>query len=62
MTGILPGFTERYKIILPLLGLCAGILLNEYLGSPWLVIAITAPVAGMIALLLPSLKFLLFIP
>lgn len=61
-TGILRGFTERYKIIPPLLGLCAGILLNEYLGSPWLVITIAAPVAGIIALLAPPLRFLLFIP
>lgn len=62
MTGILRGFTARYKIIPPLLGLSAGILLNEYTGNPWLVIAITAPAAGILALLLPPLRFLLFIP
>ncbi len=62
MTGFLRRFTARYKIILPLLGLTAGILLNEYIGNPWLVIIITAPAAGILALLAPPLRFLLFIP
>ena len=62
MTGILREFQARYRIVPPLLGLCAGILLNDYLGSPWLVITITAPIFGIIALLAPPLRFLLFIP
>ncbi len=62
MTATLRGFTARYKIIPPLLGLITGILLSEYLGSPWLAITILAPVAGISALLFPSLRFLIFIP
>ncbi len=62
ITRFLGGFTARYKIIPPLLGLTAGILLNECTGNPWLLIAITAPAAGIVALFLPPLRFLLFIP
>ncbi|MEW6145781.1 MAG: ComEC/Rec2 family competence protein [Thermodesulfobacteriota bacterium] len=36
--------------------------MNEYIGTPWLVIAITTPLFGIIALLAPALRFLLFIP
>jgi len=62
MTTALREFPARYKIIPPLLGLTAGILLNEYIGNPWLLITIAAPLFGLAALLRPQLRFLLFIP
>ncbi|HVY54971.1 MAG TPA: hypothetical protein VHC46_04360, partial [Thermodesulfobacteriota bacterium] len=55
-------FPARYKIVPPLLGLTAGIMLNEYMGNPWLLIAISAPLFGLFSLLRPELRFLLFIP
>ena len=62
MTKALREFPARYRIIPPLIGLTAGILLNEYIGNTWLMISITAPLFGIISLLRPRLRFLLFIP
>lgn len=62
ITTALREFPARYRIVPPLLGLVAGILLDEYIGHPWLLITITAPLFGVTALLRPSFRFLLFIP
>jgi len=60
--AILRDFFARYKIIPPLLGLIAGILSSEYIGNVWLGIILISPIAGVISLLIPQLRFLLFIP
>ena len=62
ITSILREFPARYKILPPLLGLILGILLDDHGGNTWMLIAITAPVAGIAALLFRPLRFLIFIP
>ncbi len=62
LTSFLRELPARYKILPPLLGLTVGILLNEYIENVWMVIVIASPVAGIISLFFPRLRFLLFIP
>jgi len=49
-------------MIPPLAGLVFGILLAGYFQNPWLWILILAPLAGVSALLVPALRFLLLVP
>jgi len=49
-------------MIPPLAGLVFGILLAGYFENPWLWILILAPLAGVSALFVPALRFLLLVP
>ncbi len=53
---------ERYKIVFALLCLVTGILIGEHIGNRWLAAIILSPLLGLLALKLPRLSVLLFIP
>lgn len=55
-------FSVRYKIVLPLIGFASGILINDYIESVWITIAVISPVIGLLSLYLPNFSFLLFLP
>ena len=55
-------FSHGFPIIPPLAGLVFGILLSGYFENPWLWVVILAPTAGISALLVPALRFLLLVP
>jgi len=53
---------NNHKIVLIVISFILGILLNEYLDSPWILVAITGLIGGIISLYFRDLRFLLFIP
>ncbi len=53
---------NNHKIVLIVISFILGILLNEYLRSPWVLAGITGLWGGIIALYFRNLSFLLFIP
>jgi hypothetical protein len=53
---------NNHKIVLIVISFILGILLNEYLRSPWVLAGITGLLGGIIALYFRNLRFLLFIP
>jgi competence protein ComEC len=53
---------SRYKILPPLSGFILGILLSEYIGHEWVLIAVLSPIFGAVCLLRPQFAFLIFIP
>ncbi len=55
-------FSYAFPMIPPLAGLVFGILLAGYFQNPWLWILILAPLAGVSALYVPALRFLLLVP
>ncbi len=55
-------FLSRYKILPPLLGFTSGILISEYIGHEWILIALLSPIFGGVYILKPKLGFLIFIP
>jgi len=55
-------FFVKYPIILPLLAFISGILFSEHLGYPWVFIVVITPIIGALYLLIPRLKYLLFVP
>lgn len=55
-------FLLKYKILTPLFGFISGILIAEWAGNEWMLIAFLSPLFGVISLFKPKLGFLVFIP
>ena len=53
---------NKHKIILIVINFITGILISEYTKNPWILVAITGFLGGIIALYFRNLRFLLFIP
>jgi len=53
---------NKHKIILIVISFITGILISEYTKNPWILVAITGFLGGIIALYFRNLRFLLFIP
>ncbi len=55
-------FLLKYKIIAPLLGFISGILIAEWTGNEWMLIALLSPIFVVISLFKPKFGFLILIP
>lgn len=53
---------NKHKIVLIVISFISGILLNEYTGNPWTIIAILGTIGAIVSLIIRNLSFLLFIP
>ncbi|HEX9830812.1 MAG TPA: DNA internalization-related competence protein ComEC/Rec2 [Thermodesulfobacteriota bacterium] len=55
-------FLSKHKILPPLFGFISGILITEWIGNEWILIALVSPIVGMVSLIKPKFGFLIFIP
>ncbi len=55
-------FLLKYKILAPLFGFISGILIAEWAGNEWILIALLSPTFGVLSLFKPRFRFLIFIP
>lgn len=55
-------FLLKYKILAPLFGFISGILIAEWAGNKWILIALLSPIFGVLSLFKPRFRFLIFIP
>jgi competence protein ComEC len=53
---------SKYEILPPLFGFVLGILLTEWIGNEWILIALLSPIFGALSLFKPNLGLLIFIP
>ena len=53
---------NKHKIVLIVISFISGILLNEYTGNPWIIIAILGTIGAIVSLIIRNFSFLLFIP
>lgn len=55
-------FHFKYEILTPLFGFMSGILIAEWAGNEWMLIALLSPIFAVLSLFKPKFGFLIFIP